>query len=151
MKPATEPRIAWKTTIDGTVCGFEYHDGSILGTRIDQTIFELLIEGANGEIHTVNLINVQEMNIRDFWRGNIILSIFHWDHKDVPLSSWKELYTGRGSEEPWLQKSIAANKNTHFFALISSYGADIFATCDEMIVTRRSSSASTSVGMADSP
>lgn len=128
--------VDWKIDSDGMVLGPGFHDGKFYGIVHDENDNLLILtKNHQGDRRRIELINVTVMRVTNFLRGNIISNVWFWRTNEISIDKWEKLFEDQLASHNYnedLKKIIARNRNSHFFTLDSSYGAEIYATCDKM-------------------
>jgi hypothetical protein len=133
-----ESEIAWKTDDEGRVIGPGFHDGYFYGALQEGACLSLYVKSYDGHKRKIELSEVAEMNITDFWIGSIVGDVCFLPLDKVPPLMWENLFAGRialHNREASLRKLIETTKGRYFFALEASYGANVYAVCDAMEIT----------------
>jgi len=128
--------IHWERDVSGVVQGPGLHDGNLSGIAMkSDKILVIMAKNYKGERLHIELTNVTALRVTNFLEGNIIGNIWFWKIHEISKDKWGKLYeyhlTSHNRVDD-LQKIIAQNQNSHFFMLDSSYGAEIYATCNGM-------------------
>lgn len=129
--------IQWSADTDGVVNGIGCHDGYFYGAVQRKSRLVLYVQNAEQDYREVELLDIHEMNISDFWIGSIIGDIWWWPLNEVSVEMWEKLFAGRIAKhdrDGSLRRLIATVKGTHFFALEGSYGANVYAACNQLRV-----------------
>jgi len=126
--------IDWTTNTSGIVQGHGLHDGKLRGIIFDDND-NLIIHARScrGDARRVELSNVVESNVMYFWKGTIISDLWLFPINVSDLEKWNKLYQGRITTQNCMDdinQLISRNRNLYLFILDSSYGAEIYATCD---------------------
>jgi len=130
--------IGWKTDADGTVNGPGFHDGYFYGALQQGSCLALYLKSYDGNEREIELSEISEMNITNFWIGSIVGDVYLRPLENVPPLMWDNLFAGRltlHDRERSLQTLIEKTKGRYFFALEASYGASVYAVCDAMTIT----------------
>jgi len=135
---------------DGTLKNVALHDGYILGVLIqEEKIVEIIVqEDFTRQIFTIRLSGVERFRCDEFLEGNIILS-FHFFSGIVPNRDDLELLLGtshpdvaqeyKDRHEAYIAeriRGIAVGERV-FVRSYTSYGAEIFALCDDVEIMLR--------------
>jgi len=117
---------------NGSIHGFPYHDGSLLGVLTDAKSrdIHLALCAVSGEQRILSLRNVKAMDVSGFREGNIVLDLSIFPAKRVAniAEVLKKL------EERLFITEANLPPETLVFWLVSSYGAEILAVCDDVEV-----------------
>jgi hypothetical protein len=130
--------IDWKTGDDGLVNGPGFHDGYFYGALQEDARLTLYLKSYEDHERRIELAEISEMNITDFWIGSIVGEVCFWPLDKVPPLMWENLFAGRialHDRANSLRKLIATAKGRYFFALEASYGANVYVVCDAMKIT----------------
>jgi hypothetical protein len=131
-------RIEWKLDEEGTVIGAGFHDGYFYGALQEGAALSLYVKSYGGHERKIELSEIAEMNVTDFWIGSIIGGVWLWPVAKVEDRMWEHLFAGRialHDHEASLRQLIETTKGQYFFALEASYGANVYAVCDAMKIT----------------
>ena len=74
------------------------------------------------------------MNVMHFWGGDIILDVSLIPIKEVPPHTLQGLFHDRITDDRKISEAISREGRKYLFVLECSYGAEVFATCDQMQV-----------------
>jgi len=125
----------WQLDHEGTIIGAGLHDGRLLGITVEGANVTLGYKTWDGNSNRIILCEATELNVGNFWVGNIIGQAWLWDKPSVQRSLWQRLFAGRIVEsrfEESLNELIASAQHKMFFALECSYGAQVYALCDSL-------------------
>jgi hypothetical protein len=118
---------------DGALQSPDLHDGCFYGIVAENgKLVKLLVRDHHEKPYEIVLGNVGSMNVTCFWGGDIILDVSLLPIGKAPPHMLKALFQDRITEEDKIAEAVAKNPRQYLFALESSYGADIYATCDKM-------------------
>lgn len=134
-----EKRVDYKVDAEGLVGGANLHDGYLYGVVQQDNGLIIYAEADDSSQRTIKLVGLTQMNVTDFWCGSIICDVWLWPRQQVPERMWEELFRNRiplHDFEAKLKSSIERTPGRYFFALESSYGANVYAVCDELEITR---------------
>jgi hypothetical protein len=95
-------------------------------------------KAVDGSQRNIKLLGLTDMNISDFWIGSIIGEIWLWPLHKTPARMWEQLFKGRlalHDAANSLTSSIKSARGRHFFALEGSYGANVYATCEDVEIS----------------
>lgn len=126
---------------DGLLTGLGLHDGYFLGAiaNANSNVVTIKVQSVTKALYNIELIDVSHLNIQDFWNGSIIGEVFFLPKKQVPSYMWRNLYSGQLRKEDTdkeILKFVSKIENQHLFALECSYGAQVYATCDQLRIYR---------------
>ena len=119
--------VQWPTFHDGDLCGVFVGKGSVF------------IHASNylQERYVVELYGVTELNVFDFWEGNIIGDVFFYPAERIPKLFWNELRRGRADQMVGGAKVVrdhGISGEFYGFSLEGTYGANIYAICRDMCI-----------------
>jgi len=106
-----------------------HHDGELLGVMcLSNSEVEIMYRCTKGVQRVIRLLSVYEMDISCFRNGNIILSIMIHPAEEASerVSKAQLCRLGYGRPIPLKGKVL--------FLLDSSYGAEIIANCDDVLL-----------------
>jgi hypothetical protein len=122
-------------TDDGILRKPGVHDGHFYGVVAEKgEVVKLMVKDYKNNPYVILLENVGSMNVQNFWGGDIILDVSLLPIEKAPAHMLQGLFKDRITEDGEIAKAIARDKRKYLFALESSYGADVYATCDGMQV-----------------
>jgi hypothetical protein len=115
------------------VSGVDLHDGHLrsIATMKDGAI-TLAVESLNNVPFSILLSNVGVMNVMHLWGGDIISDVSFFPIAKAPSHLLRCLFHDRITDDKKIADAVAKDGRKYFFALECSYGADIYATCDQM-------------------
>lgn len=134
---------------DGQLKAPGLHDGYILGVLIQtEKVIEIIVQSINGQRFSIHLSGVEHFRCDEFLEGNIICS-FHFFSGIVPYRGDLELLLPaphpnvaqeyKDRHEAYIvetMRGIVAGEHV-FVRSYTSYGAEIFALCDDVEITPR--------------
>ncbi|HZR78888.1 MAG TPA: hypothetical protein VFA58_06735 [Chthoniobacterales bacterium] len=138
-----EKIIKYTVESDGSVTGADLHDGYLYGVIQENEGLVIHAEAADDSKRRIKLLGLTEMNVTDFWMGTIVCDVWLWPRDEAPNRIWEELFKGRiamNDPEGSLKSLIENTRGRYFFALESSYGANVYAVCDDLQITQPSES-----------
>lgn len=117
----------------GALIGAGLHDGCVNGVLMNNDALWVIGETLNHQSRTLKLIAPAVVNVSRFWGVCLVSDLWLWEKASVPESIWRRLFEGRVPAhrgDDGLQEAIDSVTNQKVFALESSYGGEIYATCD---------------------
>ena len=106
-----------------------HHDGRLDGVMcVTNSEVNLHYRCTRGVRRVIRLLGVHQMDVSSFRNGNIILSVMVHSSEEAGLHASEEQLCRLGWGRP------AALKGKYLFILDASYGAEIVADCDDVVV-----------------
>lgn len=118
---------------DGIILGPGFHDGTLYGLTIhEDKSLHIEVKNYLGAKFEIVLNGVAAMNVLNFIGISIIGDVWLWKTDAAPHTVREKLFSQKLSES---QMRLELSRASHFFAIDSAYGAEIYALCDNINIS----------------
>jgi hypothetical protein len=134
--------IPWQVDESGMLSGAAVHDAILEGFGFSESrLLGMIVRRIDGTVVELEAHGVKRLNICEMWEASIVSEIFVWKSDAAPSyassMAWQGLLRNRivkGNETPAAEALVKEYPETVLVQLSCSYGASVFALCDQFKV-----------------